>query len=214
MKFFIPLLYIFSLLLVAGCSRPLYLQEVPLKFNYSKELAENYLGMRLDDITDDAILSDYEENITDDELYLKEQYAILLGVRPREIKNYPFYGFIDEWLGTPYAEEGFSSEGMGSAAFIQALYSFVYKVSLPKKPNEIFRSDKLEIFTGRTFMEEGDIIFFRYSKQNPISDVGLYLQNGKILMSTLKDGLAIYDFSDEYFQLRYVSSGRLRTQDK
>jgi len=70
----------------------------------------------------------------------------------------------------------------------------------------------LQLFTGRTFLKEGDILFFRYDKFHPISDVGIYLHNDRILACT-NNGLNIYNFNDEYFQLRYVAAGRIKEKE-
>ena len=99
--------------------------------------------------------------------------------------------------------------GVEMSYFVQALFSDVYGETFQKTPDGIFRSKAIQLFTGRTFLKEGDILFFRYDKFHPISDVGIYLHNDRILACTTK-GLNIYDFNDEYFQLRYVAAGRLK----
>ena len=132
----------------------------------------------------DSIDSKYTENnykdeqLSDEEIRLKEKYSIILKTMPQDIRNYPFY-----------------------------------KETFPKTADGIFRSKALQLFTGRDFLKEGDILFFRYSKEQPISDVGIYLHNDRILACT-EEGLNIYDFNDPYFQLRYVAAGRLKQEEQ
>ncbi len=164
-------------------------------------------------LKNEAVVNDNSENLSDDLLAIKEKYSIVLGVIPTKITNYPLYSYIDEWINTPYKEKSFSKEGIDCSYFLQSLYSSVYKVTLPKDPAGMFRSKSLQLFTGRTFLQEGDLVFFRYDKDNPISDVGMYLHNDRILACTDK-GLAIYNFNDEYFQLRYIASGRINEEAK
>ncbi|WP_326988670.1 NlpC/P60 family protein [Chryseobacterium nepalense] len=148
--------------------------------------------------------------LDDDVLKIKEKYSIIMEVMPREITDYRLYSYIDEWLGTPYKKQSLEKQKAVDASYlIQALFSEVYEETFPKTPDGIFRSKMLQLFTGRMFLKEGDIIFFRYDKSHPISDVGLYLHNDRILACTSK-GLNIYNFNDEYFQLRFVAAGRLK----
>ena len=164
----------------------------------------------MDDISlgNQAVVNDNSENLNDETLAIKEKYSIVLGVMPTKITNYKLYSYIDQWIDTPYKEKSFSKDGIDCSYFIQSLFSSVFKVTLPKDPAGMFRSKSLQLFTGRTFLEEGDLVFFRYDKDHPISDVGMYLHNDRILACTDK-GLAIYNFNDEYFQLRYIASGRI-----
>ncbi|WP_228520655.1 C40 family peptidase [Flavobacterium sp. JLP] len=159
------------------------------------------------------IVNDNSENLSDEVLYLKEKYSIVLAVTPNKITNYKLYSYFDPWINTPYKEKTFSKKGIDCSYFLQSLYSDVYKVTLPKDPAGMWKSKSIQIFTGRTFLAEGDLVFFRYDKDHPISDVALYLHNDRILACTDK-GLGIYNFNDEYFQLRYIGAGRINEDTK
>ncbi len=196
---------VFSLLM--SCGTPKYINDVPYKFSYNESEIKKELG-----ISDAPIkANEYEENLTDRQIYLKEKYAIILNVSLKDINNYDFYDFIDQWLNTPFSrEQVMSKNGLNMVPFTQALYNKVYGTKLPaSSAAEIFMAEEIEKFTGRAFLEEGDIVFFRYSKDLPVSDIAIYLKNGKILMSTRDSGLAIFDFDDEYFQTRYLAAGRI-----
>jgi lipoprotein Spr len=199
-------LILFSTLL--GCGSENYIAQVPFNYDYSIDLLKKQ--NKMDDISlgNQAVVNDNSENLNDETLAIKEKYSIVLGVMPTKITNYKLYSYIDQWIDTPYKEKSFSKDGIDCSYFIQSLFSSVFKVTLPKDPAGMFRSKSLQLFTGRTFLEEGDLVFFRYDKDHPISDVGMYLHNDRILACTDK-GLAIYNFNDEYFQLRYIASGRI-----
>lgn len=202
------ILYILLFLTLLGCGSENYIAQVPFKYNYSIDLLKKQ--NKMDDISlgNQAVVNDNSENLNDETLAIKEKYSIVLGVMPTKITNYKLYSYIDQWIDTPYKEKSFSKDGIDCSYFIQSLFSSVFKVTLPKDPAGMFRSKSLQLFTGRTFLEEGDLVFFRYDKDHPISDVGMYLHNDRILACTDK-GLAIYNFNDEYFQLRYIASGRI-----
>lgn len=209
---FVPIIFA-SCILLSSCGSPKYISEVPYKFKFDEKAIKHQLG-----ISDAKVVkaNEYDENLTDREILLKEKYAIILNVTPKEIDNYSFYGFIDEWLNTPYSsEKSMSKKGLNMVPFTQALYNQVYKVKLPAaSAAEIFTSPLIEKFTGRAFLEEGDLIFFRYNKDLPVSDVAIYLKNDKILMSTRGSGLAIFDFNDSYFQTRYLAAGRIQQKEE
>lgn len=211
MKNFVLLVVV--VLLIASCASKKYLSEVPFKYDYSLELLQKENDMEEVGLRNKTIINDNSENLSDDVLILKEKYSIVLAVTPNKITNYDLYSYIDTWINTPYKEKSFSKKGVDCSYFLQSLYSDVYKVVLPKDPAGMWKSKSIQIFTGRSFLQEGDLVFFRYSKDEPISDVGMYLHNDRILACTTK-GLAIYNFNDEYFQVRYIGSGRINEDTK
>lgn len=198
---------------LTSCNTQKYLQEVPYRFKYNDVIIRDNLG-----IEDKKKIAteeyEYEENLSDKEIFLKEKYAIGLHVLPKDITNYKFYEIIDNWIETPYAKKGIGEDGLNMAAFAQLLYKEAYKQNIPPNALGIFNSKNVELFVGRKYLEEGDLIFFRYNKDNPVSDVGIYLKNGFILASTPSTGLAVFNFNTTYFQLRYLCAGRLENKRK
>jgi len=192
--------------LAFSCKSRRYINKIPYKILYDQKEIEKTLGINERTLPILDTLSQDENKLTDRQIYLKEKYAIILNVMPGEIKKYNFYDFIDQWVGTSYFN-GFSQPTM--APFVSRLYSYAFKRNLPKIPLDIFKSKDLSLFTSRDFLQEGDIVFFRYSKDEPVGDVGVYLQNNRILVADQTNGLIISDFNLPYFQLRYVCAGRL-----
>jgi hypothetical protein len=201
----------FILPVLIGCGNPKYIEEVPLKLKYDEQKIKKALGIN-ERQTNERLADQYEEGLTDEQIRVKEKYAVLLSVRPDEVKNYDFYGYIDKWLGTPYGNRAFTKDSLGMVPFVQALYSKTYKKSLPKTALGIFKSKDIELFLSRIDLEEGDFIFLRYNKDNPISDVAIYLKNDRILATTKSSGLRIFNFNDDYFQTRYFASGRIKEE--
>jgi lipoprotein Spr len=199
--------------LFTECHAQKYISQIPFKYDYSLEQLKKESGMNETGLKNKTVINDNSENLSDAVLALKEKYSIILAVMPNKITNYKLYSYIDPWLNTPYKEKTFSKKGIDCSYFLQSLYSDVYKVTLPKDPAGMWKSKSIQIFTGRSFLAEGDLVFFRYDKDHPISDVGLYLHNDRILACTDK-GLAIYNFNDEYFQLRYIGAGRINEDGK
>lgn len=191
------------------CSSKKYISQIPYRYS-STQNVQNISNEKTMIQNKFSNINDNAENLSDEQLLLKEKYSIIFGVMPKEIKNYDFYAFIDEWIGTPYQRQSLElQKGVDCSYFVQALYSDVFQKTLSKTPDGIFRSKSLQLFTGRSFLQEGDILFFRYDKFKPISDVAIYLRNDRILACSNKE-LNIYNFNDEYFQKRYVAAGRLK----
>lgn len=206
-------LLLIGLLFFNSCASKKYIAQIPFKYDYSLDLLKKQAQMEETGLKNKTIVNDNSENLSDDVLYLKEKYSIVLAVTPNKIVNYKLYAYFDRWINTPYKEKSFSKTGIDCSYFLQSLYSDVYKVTLPKDPAGMWKSKSIQIFTGRTFLAEGDLVFFRYDKDHPISDVALYLHNDRILACTDK-GLGIYNFNDEYFQLRYIGAGRINEDTK
>lgn len=206
--FYIVIPFIFCVI-VFSCAGKKYIREIP--YNYSSDtFSQTVQNQKENSDLNYSLIDDNPDGLSDDILKIKEKYSIILEVMPKEIRDYKLYSYLDEWIGTPYKKQMLEKQvGVEASYFVQALYSDIYKETFPKTPDGIFRSKSIQLFTGRTFLKEGDIVFFRYDKFRPISDVGIYLHNDRILACTAQ-GLNIYDFNDEYFQLRYVAAGRLK----
>ena len=208
-KLFYIVIHLMFCISASSCGSKKYIREIP--YNYSSDKFSQIVQKQKENSDFNySVIDDNPEGLSDDILKIKEKYSIILEVMPKEIRDYKLYSYLDEWIGTPYKKQMLEKQiGVEASYFVQALYSDIYKETFPKTPDGIFRSKSIQLFTGRTFLKEGDLIFFRYDKFHPISDVGIYLHNDRILACTAK-GLNIYDFNDEYFQLRYVAAGRLK----
>ncbi|KMQ67957.1 glycoside hydrolase [Chryseobacterium sp. FH2] len=196
-------------IVMLSCGGNKYIREIP--YHYSSDVFSKTTLLKKEETASNySVVDDNPQGLNDDTLKIKEKYSIIMEVMPKEVRDYKLYSYIDEWLGTPYKKQMLEKQvGVETSYFVQALFSDVYGETFSKTPDGIFRSKALQLFTGRAFLKEGDILFFRYDKFHPISDVGIYLHNDRILACTAK-GLNIYNFNDEYFQLRYVAAGRLK----
>lgn len=208
-KFFYIVLGVLTAVTTLSCGSKKYVKEIPYQY-YSDHISDSIRENKIPNGSPYSVVDDNPQGLDDDTLKIKEKYSIILEVMPKEIRDYKLYSYIDEWIGTPYRKQSLEKQkGVEASYFVQALFSDVYNETFSKTPDGIFRSKTIQLFTGRYFLKEGDIVFFRYDKFHPISDVGIYLHNDRILACTAR-GLNIYNFNDEYFQLRYVAAGRLK----
>src|SRR5690606_18675367 len=61
-----------------------------------------------------------------------DNYAAILGVSARDLKNKSLYSFIDKWLGSPHRLAGTNPSGMDCSGFVGVLYREVYGKDLPR----------------------------------------------------------------------------------
>ena len=104
LKYLHFLLLFFGVIGLTNCSSKKYISEVP--YRYSSE--EEYQAISTEKTAIEnqyTNVDDNPEKLDDKKLRLKEKYAVLFGVMPKEIKNYDFYAYIDPCLGTPYRKQ-------------------------------------------------------------------------------------------------------------
>lgn len=142
---------------------------------------------------------------------IQHKYAAYLNVPPGEITNMRLYGFIDEWLSTPYLWGGTDKRGIDCSAFMQKLLDQVYTIRIPRTSIQQFFTDYIERFGSKKYLSEGDLVFFKTIGENVVSHVGLYLGNRKFINASSSKGVSIASLDDAYWKKRYVAAGRVRT---
>jgi len=159
-----------------------------------------------------------EDVITYSEAQFK--YAEVLGVPIEDLSNKKLYDFIAEWEGTPYIMGGEGRDGIDCSAFSQRLFTEVYSMHLERTADRQYNSEESRKFKGIENADEGDLIFFSVvgnTPSDPITHVGVYLQNNKFVSATSKDsrakGVKITDITDPYWKSRLVSFAR-RVENK
>jgi len=153
-----------------------------------------------------------EENTTEDTdtkdvpRKMRRKYAELIGVKAKEIDNYPLYRFIDKWYGTNYRLGGSDESGIDCSGFAQKLYGEVYGVDLLRTAMEQFKNCKRVKHSGDA--EEGDLVFFK-QRSKRITHVGVYLANDFFIHASTSQGVIISSLKEEYWQKHYAGMGRL-----
>ena len=142
-----------------------------------------------------------------------EKYAGILGVNVNDLSNEDLYEFIDNWLGTPYLMGGETKNSIDCSSFSQRLYINAYdKMYLERTAQKQFNSEFTELFAGKKYLSEGDLIFFGKDRYN-ISHVGVYLRNDRFVHSTSAtvdgpSGVKISKLTDPYWSKKFLSAGR------
>jgi len=138
---------------------------------------------------------------------IRQKYADIIGVKPKEINNYPLYQFIDKWYGTNYRLGGLDDKGIDCSAFAQKLYSEVYGIDLSRTSREQFSTCKRLKHTSEA--REGDLVFFHIHSKN-ITHVGVYLANNFFVHSSSSGGVMISSLNEDYWHKYFAGCGRVQ----
>lgn len=132
-----------------------------------------------------------------------EDFANLLEVSKKDLKNEKLYFYIDNWLGTPHKMGGTTKSGIDCSGFVSNLYTEVYNEKLPRTSRDMadqVRSKKIEK------LKEGDLVFFAFGG-NKIDHVGIYLHNNRFVHVSSKKGVIISNLDESWYSKYFVKSG-------
>lgn len=130
------------------------------------------------------------------------QYADLMDVSPRALKNKKLYEFIEEWKGTEYQFGGLNKRGIDCSGLVYLAYRDVYDKQIPRSTSQQLEIIKRK-YEGQ--LKEGDLVFFDYDNKK-FSHVGIYLQNGFYFHASTSKGVLVAKLRDPY-TYKYFSRG-------
>lgn len=133
-------------------------------------------------------------------------YADLLGVNVKELKNESLYQFITDWMGTPYAYGGTSKRGVDCSGFVGLVMNEIYGKSVPRSSEE--QADMVKRKYERQ-LDEGDLVFFSFGSRK-INHVGIYLRNGKFAHASTSKGVIISNLRDTWYYKAFKRAGSVR----
>lgn len=168
--------------------------------------------------------SEYEitdrEKIEREDSLLVNKYASILDTDYSTIKqSFTLYKFIDQQINTPCSDTpGENTTNYGELT--QQIFEHVYNRKVPATYDELKDSQLIPKFSDRSYLAEGDLIFFEYEddssmpaaqSQSTEKAVGLYLQNNKFVICSEEFGAVIInDLNSRYWNRRYKMAGRLK----
>jgi peptidoglycan endopeptidase LytE len=110
------------------------------------------------------------------------------------------------FLGTPYRNGGTTRDGMDCSGLVMNVYSH-FQVSLPRTS---LGQSRVGDQVGRSSIEPGDLVFFKTSRANPVSHVGIYIGKGRFIhASTSARRVRIDEMASDYFRHRFVTARRV-----
>lgn len=179
-----------------------------------------YIPMSKPEDNQTVSIEDTDVNIVEPISEIQKKYAGILAIEPSEIENKKLYEFIEKWTGITYLNGGETKDGIDCSSFTQRLYTRVYDRYIERTANKQYHSRFNDEFSDKTYLEEGDLVFFHpYKDPETISHVGIYLQNNKFVHSTsskAKNGLSgvqISDLTDPKWSKRFYAAGKRTPSD-
>lgn len=117
--------------------------------------------------------------------------------------NLELFDFYSEWEGVGYKLGGDSKGGIDCSGFIQKAFKEKFYLSMPRTTtmqSEVGKQiDKNELLGG-------DLVFFKTGETN---HVGIYLEDGKFIHASTKNGVTISDLDNSYFSQTYWKAQRV-----
>lgn len=161
------------------------------KGNYGKGSANSKI---LTDASDARNLQIKDNKLSD--------YATLLGVGVKDLRNKSLYNFINDWMGSPHRMGGTQKSGVDCSGFVGLLYQQVYAKSLPRNSAAMGEVVKRKYEKD---LKEGDLVFFSFGGKR-IDHVGIYLHNNKFIHVSSRRGVIISNINDSWYY-KYFSRG-------
>ncbi|NOX88320.1 MAG: hypothetical protein GXO77_04780 [Calditrichaeota bacterium] len=107
----------------------------------------------------------------------------------------------EHWLGTPYQYGGDSRRGIDCSALVRRLYKEAFGIELPRQSAA---QRQLGYSVHAPYLKPGDLLFFRFSGEEGIEHVGVYLGNQQFVHASSKRGVVIDRLDDPYYKKHLV----------
>lgn len=138
---------------------------------------------------------------------LQMKYAALLNTDVSQVQNKKLFEYIDDWYGTRYCMGGTTKDCIDCSAFVQALFSAIYGIAVPRTSQTQYKASKR---ISTTELKEGDLLFFHTRRNHGlVTHVGIYLQNNKFVHASSSGGVTISDMYEPYYVQHLIAAGRI-----
>jgi cell wall-associated NlpC family hydrolase len=116
------------------------------------------------------------------------------------------YAQYHQWKNTKYQIGGLSRNGIDCSGFVHVTYKTKLGIVLP-------RSTEFQVGVGedvdKNQLRAGDLVFFKTGIS--VRHVGIYLEDGRFLHASTKQGVIISRLSETYWKSAYWKAKRLDT---
>lgn len=119
-------------------------------------------------------------------------------------KKDKLYEYYLEYKGTPYKLGGTDKTGIDCSAFVQGIFSNVYKVSLPRTTQSQMQVGKEINYKER---DTGDLLFFKTGVNT--YHVGVYYENDNFMHASTSKGVMISNLNESYWINSFLNIKRI-----
>ena len=138
----------------------------------------------------------------------EEEIEEIVLEKPKDIRN-NIIDFAKTFQGTRYKFGGTTKAGMDCSGLVFTAFQ-TQNITLPRISREMATKGILISFKD---IEEGDLVFFRTSRKNTITHVGLVVESKrgevKFIHSTTQAGVIISSLEEDYWKKAFVEVRRI-----
>lgn len=114
------------------------------------------------------------------------------------------YAQYDEWKGTPHRIGGLNKDSIDCSGLVYITFKSKLGIVLPRSTD---LQVELGIHIDKDELRTGDLVFFKTGKS--LRHVGVYLEKGRFLHASEKQGVAISSLNNVYWKSTYWKARRL-----
>ena len=114
------------------------------------------------------------------------------------------YTQYEEWKGTPHQIGGLSRDSIDCSGFIHLTFKSKLGIVLPRSTDSLI---ELGVHIDKDELRTGDLVFFKTGKS--LRHVGVYLERGRFLHASTRQGVAISNLNSTYWKSAYWKAKRL-----
>jgi lipoprotein Spr len=134
--------------------------------------------------------------------------SVKLGVDIDKNDNHELYVESAKWIAVPYRAGGTTKRGVDCSGLSMAIYSNVYRRSLPHSSSEQYTLCRR---VPKRRLKEGDLVFFSTDgRRKSVNHVGVYLKNGSFVHASTSFGVMVSKLSEKYYSDNWVYGGRMK----
>ncbi len=118
--------------------------------------------------------------------------------------------FLDEiikFLNTPYQRGGTTQDGFDCSGFTKTIYYNTFNIELPRTARDQYKINN--IFSDKTLLKFGDLVYFDTSKKYFPGHVGIYLNDDLFAHASTSSGVIISSLNEDYYSKRFVGANRV-----
>ena len=114
------------------------------------------------------------------------------------------YAQYNQWRNTKYQIGGLSKNGIDCSGFVHMTFKTRLGMVLPRSTE--FQAE-LGASVDKNQLRAGDLVFFRTGRTD--RHVGVYLENGRFLHASTRQGVIISGLDENYWKAAYWKAKRL-----
>ncbi len=111
-----------------------------------------------------------------------------------------------QWRGVKYRIGGLSQRGIDCSGFMYLTFKSKLGVVLPRSTE---RQAEVGADVERSELRAGDLVFFKTGRS--VRHVGVYLERGKFLHASTRQGVTISELDEAYWSAHYWMARRIET---